>query len=148
MARVPTPWSAIHILDSLVARSSGYFIYASTVIKFVDDPDYRPTERLVIVQGLQTESSDNPFYALDQLYAQILSGVPACRRMLQILLATITCSLTLNGVEDLFELEPGDTYAASRRLHSLLDISRSSRILKLHHASLRDFLWGSSASRS
>ncbi|KAJ6618097.1 hypothetical protein B0H10DRAFT_2218057 [Mycena sp. CBHHK59/15] len=74
MAKVPTPWPSKDILDFLV-RSSGYFIYASTVLKFVDDKNYCPTQRLAIVLGLRTESPESPFHALDQLYTQILSSV-------------------------------------------------------------------------
>ncbi|KAJ7034351.1 hypothetical protein C8F04DRAFT_1395579 [Mycena alexandri] len=46
MGSIPTPWPSADILDSLVKKSSGYFVYASTVIKFVDDKSFRPTERL------------------------------------------------------------------------------------------------------
>ncbi|KAJ7353274.1 hypothetical protein DFH08DRAFT_739086, partial [Mycena albidolilacea] len=74
MGRIPTPWPPQNILDLLIEKSSDYFIYASTVIKFVDDKDFRPTERLADVvhwQNLPTDS-DQPFEALDQLYTQIL----------------------------------------------------------------------------
>ncbi|KAJ6569214.1 hypothetical protein B0H19DRAFT_1134888 [Mycena capillaripes] len=139
MSRVPTPWPSTQALNSLVLQSSGYFIYASTVIKFIDDPNCRPTERLAIVQNLPTDPSDNPLHPLDQLYAQILCGVPARRQLLQILLAIITFSLILNEIEDLLGLEPGDAYLALRGLQSLLEIPSASPI-KLHHASLQDFL--------
>ncbi|KAJ7225200.1 hypothetical protein C8J57DRAFT_1440119 [Mycena rebaudengoi] len=42
MATVPSPWPPSEILNALVEKSSGYFIYASTVIKFVDDKRFRP----------------------------------------------------------------------------------------------------------
>ncbi|KAF7328420.1 NACHT domain-containing protein [Mycena venus] len=140
MAKVPTLWPSKHIVDFLVTQASGYFIYASTVIKFIDDHNYRPTERLALVLELPTESSDDPFYALDQLYAQILSGVPAHPLLLQILLAFMTFSLNLDAIDDLFELETGDAYLRLRGLHSLLDIPHSATI-KVHHASLQEFLY-------
>ncbi|KAJ6551956.1 hypothetical protein B0H19DRAFT_900108, partial [Mycena capillaripes] len=34
MAKVPLPWPSVAVLDHLVKKSSGYFIYAATVIKF------------------------------------------------------------------------------------------------------------------
>ncbi|KAF7349120.1 putative nwd2 protein [Mycena venus] len=46
MADVPIPWPSWNVLEGLVQKSSGYFIYASTVIKFIDDQFSRPTERL------------------------------------------------------------------------------------------------------
>ncbi|KAJ7921263.1 hypothetical protein B0H13DRAFT_1472721, partial [Mycena leptocephala] len=74
MQGIPTPWPPRSILNMLVQKSSGYFIYASTVIKFVDDRDFRPTERLSMVVDCQNISNeyDRPFEALDQLYTQIL----------------------------------------------------------------------------
>ncbi|KAJ7193428.1 hypothetical protein GGX14DRAFT_15820, partial [Mycena pura] len=72
MGNVPTPWPSPDSLESLVCKSSGYFVYASTIIKFVDDQYYRPTERLADVLNLATTDSDAPFAALDELYKQIL----------------------------------------------------------------------------
>ncbi|KAJ7922341.1 hypothetical protein B0H13DRAFT_1470488, partial [Mycena leptocephala] len=76
MGGIPTPWPSPDVLNILVQKSSGYFIYGSTVIKFIDDKYSRPTERLAVVQNLTPSESDAPFEALDQLYIQILSGVP------------------------------------------------------------------------
>ncbi|KAJ7930620.1 hypothetical protein B0H13DRAFT_1595304, partial [Mycena leptocephala] len=76
MLGIPTPWPSPEVLETLVWKSSGYFIYASTVITFVDDKKFRPTERLAAVQNLTSTDSDAPFEALDLLYIQIMSGVP------------------------------------------------------------------------
>jgi hypothetical protein len=38
-----------HDMDKLIQRSSGYFIYASTVIKFVSAPDENPKQQLALV---------------------------------------------------------------------------------------------------
>ncbi|KAJ7793391.1 hypothetical protein B0H13DRAFT_1467047, partial [Mycena leptocephala] len=46
MARVQEPWPSPEIIYNFVKKSSGYFIYASTIIKFIDDKNFRPTERL------------------------------------------------------------------------------------------------------
>ncbi|KAJ7106012.1 hypothetical protein C8R44DRAFT_942606, partial [Mycena epipterygia] len=81
MGDIPASWPSPDILESLVAKSSGYFIYASTVIKFIDDRRFRPTEQLEIIQNLVTIDLESPFEALDQLlYMQILSAVPARSR--------------------------------------------------------------------
>ncbi|KAJ6523667.1 hypothetical protein DFH09DRAFT_996805, partial [Mycena vulgaris] len=66
MASVPFPWPSREVMERLVDKSSGYFIYVATVIKFIDDRDFRPTQRLaVIVQNLPTECGNNPYHALD-----------------------------------------------------------------------------------
>ncbi|KAJ7193596.1 hypothetical protein GGX14DRAFT_317827, partial [Mycena pura] len=72
MENIPTPWPSSAIIDSLTCSSSGYFVYASTVIKFIDDKRFRPTEQLAAIRNLAPDS-DSPFAALDQLYTQILS---------------------------------------------------------------------------
>ncbi|KAJ7668116.1 hypothetical protein B0H17DRAFT_908425, partial [Mycena rosella] len=36
MGNTPTPWPSTEILNNLVEKSSGYFVYASTIIKFID----------------------------------------------------------------------------------------------------------------
>jgi hypothetical protein len=59
-----------------------------TVIRFIDDKDFRPTEQLEALQDASHLGS--PFSALDQLYVQILSTVPACHRLLPILHARRT----------------------------------------------------------
>ncbi|KAJ7827676.1 hypothetical protein B0H14DRAFT_2367584, partial [Mycena olivaceomarginata] len=76
MKGVPTPWPSVDILKGLVRKSSGYFVYASTVVKFVDDKYFHPIDRLRAVVELSQTPSEAPFAALDQLYIQILSGVP------------------------------------------------------------------------
>jgi hypothetical protein len=76
MATVPYPWPPAEILEALVQKSSGYFIYVSTVVKFIDDKRFRPVERLNIVLGIKSSISGSPFNTLEQLYHEILSAVP------------------------------------------------------------------------
>ncbi|KAJ6471544.1 hypothetical protein C8R45DRAFT_1104511 [Mycena sanguinolenta] len=40
MKNIPLPWPSWEILWELVYKSSGHFIYASTIIKFIDDKNY------------------------------------------------------------------------------------------------------------
>jgi len=66
-----------------VRKSGGYFIYASTIIKFVDEEDCSPAERLdQVMNGSNSAipSSDlAPFAELDELYSQILSSCPTSK---------------------------------------------------------------------
>ncbi|KAJ6523678.1 hypothetical protein DFH09DRAFT_1047145 [Mycena vulgaris] len=67
MASVPFPWPSRDIMERLVDKSSGYFIYAATIIKFVDDRDFRPTQRLAaVVENLPTECGNNPHQTFDK----------------------------------------------------------------------------------
>ncbi|KAJ7461897.1 hypothetical protein FB451DRAFT_475304, partial [Mycena latifolia] len=123
MASVPTPWPTWDIFEDLVDKSSGYFIYAATIIKFIDDKDFRPTQRLAaVVKNLPTECG-TPFHALDKLYSQILRDTPFRSHLLDILCTIVHGSslrLSIKNIEKLLELDPGDVKLTLRRLQSLL----------------------------
>ncbi|KAJ7310758.1 hypothetical protein DFH08DRAFT_791964 [Mycena albidolilacea] len=141
MAAVHRPWPAAEFIRQLVDKSSGYFIYASTIIKFIDDKYFRPTERLEIIMGTGEPDSESPFGALDQLYTQILVNVPqTIRPRLLRILTVIAAKLDLNflDIEQLLELKPGDVQLALRGLHSILNMDGEN--LTVHHASFLDFL--------
>ncbi|KAJ7437405.1 hypothetical protein FB451DRAFT_1305732 [Mycena latifolia] len=142
MATVPTPWPSPGIVEVLVRKSSGYFIYASTVINFIDDKYFRPTERLDAVMGITELDFESPFTALDQLYTQILAAVPARPQLLRILTPIAAkFNLRVSVLERLLELKPGDLQLILRGLQSVIDLIEhdDSRII-VHHASFFDFL--------
>ncbi|KAF8203519.1 hypothetical protein K438DRAFT_2101104 [Mycena galopus ATCC 62051] len=102
MVDVVGPWPSQTNFEHLVNKSSGYFIYAATVIKFIDDSDFRPTERLDIVMGIAEPENGSPFSALDQLYVQILEAIPGRRQLLRILsVIAANLSLSLPAIEQL-----------------------------------------------
>ncbi|KAJ7608365.1 hypothetical protein FB45DRAFT_1129576, partial [Roridomyces roridus] len=152
MSHVPLPWPTADVLDTLVWKSSGYFIYASTIIKFVDDQDFRPTDQLAIVLDPSSERDALPYAALDRLYLQILFQVPGrSRRPLLSILAAIVMypfKLGIHQLECIFGLANGDVRLILRRLHSILRVPpvNSGGLLYAIHGSLGDFLL--TASRS
>jgi hypothetical protein len=142
IAMVPFPWPAVDVIENIVEKSSGYFIYASTVIKFIDDKDFRPTERLQVIMGIAEPEpeSESPFSALDQLYTQVLVNVrPALQpRLLRILTVFVTkWNLKIPHIEQLLELKLGDVQLALRGMHSIVKMDER---LTAHHASFLDFL--------
>ncbi|KAF7345858.1 putative nwd2 protein [Mycena venus] len=158
MATVPSPWPTPETVDSLVKKSSGYFIYASTVIRFIDDKNFRPTQRLQMITSI-TEPQPNPgspFATLDALYLQILSVVPCRSLVLEILAvgAADFFNFSLEEIDQLLELEAGGVRLALRGLRSVIgtvwsgfkcsatyydDWAPNSKIV-VHHASFLDFL--------
>ncbi|KAJ7220878.1 hypothetical protein GGX14DRAFT_432353 [Mycena pura] len=136
MATVPSPWPILEKLEVLVKKSSGYFIYASTVVKFIDDKRYRPVDRLDIVLGIKSSLSGSPFDILDQLYHQILCAVPIdCRHKLIDILAVTSSARSLRSsqIELLLELERGESVIE-------LYVPEGNSGLLVHHASFLDFL--------
>jgi hypothetical protein len=145
MAMVPSPWPAAEVIAELVNKSSGYFIYASTVVKFIDDKDFRPTDRLRIIMGIAKPTSESPFSSLDQLYTHILVNVPQTTwpRLLRILTVIVAkLNLTVPHVEQLLNLGPGDVQLALRGLYSIVKMPafNDDAHITVHHASFLDFL--------
>ncbi|KAJ6471491.1 hypothetical protein C8R45DRAFT_908368 [Mycena sanguinolenta] len=90
LAKVRQPWPSSDIMHKLVHKSSGYFIHASTIVKFIDDKNYRPTERLTLVLDGTRSESESAFEALDQLYMTILRSAPNRSQLPPILCAVTT----------------------------------------------------------
>ena len=142
MLNVPKPWPSYRVLDNLVDMASGQFIYPATVLKFVGDPNYRPTDRLDIITSMPVISpsalASKPLAVLDQLYAQILSTSCDKQRTLEILSALIAMQASsselyikcrifhvdlLKIAEKLLGLQPGDGFLGLRMIHSLIHIT-------------------------
>jgi hypothetical protein len=147
MGKIPTPWPSPEILETLVQNSSGYFIYASTVIKFIDDEYSRPPKQLeLVLQNLVPPDSESPFKALDKLYIQILMVICMRNRpcLCDILSVLIHCPAFINiheeKIEAMLGLDPGDAGLILRPLRSVLELSTLYATIHMHHASFCDFL--------
>ncbi|KAJ7048156.1 hypothetical protein C8F01DRAFT_156161 [Mycena amicta] len=69
---IPEPWPSTDVVELLVNKSGGHFLYPSTVIRYIDDPRGNPAERLVeVVVAAAAQSNLSP---TDQLYHHILSN--------------------------------------------------------------------------
>ncbi|KAK7014035.1 hypothetical protein R3P38DRAFT_1456832 [Favolaschia claudopus] len=169
MATTSSVWPEDHLMQQLVAKSSGHFIYAATVIRFVEDKDFDPGERLAIVTQLQSPDDDfSPFAELDQLYLQILNMAPhrsRLSRILSVIAADFTTSMIVGNMGQLLGLKPGEILLTLRRLHSLINIvedrrpdwatgplssrdTRTEKIISVYHASFLDFLHDPGRSQS
>ncbi|KAJ7715886.1 hypothetical protein B0H16DRAFT_1701543 [Mycena metata] len=74
-------WPAREAVMHLVKKSSGIFIYAATVIRFIGDEYTHPAERLTAVLRLDPRSTA----PLDDLYTEILSVVSPDATRLRVL---------------------------------------------------------------
>jgi len=135
---IPHQWPLPEVLDQLIEKSSGQFIYPSTVIHFVSSIQHKPTDRLDIVLTIHPPQKDLPFVEIDALYTHIFTGVEEIEPVLQILsllLISDSYSLVLPMIEEFLSLQPGDV----GDLSSLVKIGPQQEI-KILHASLTDFL--------
>ncbi|KAF9473056.1 hypothetical protein BDN70DRAFT_413887 [Pholiota conissans] len=145
---LPNPWPSENDMKYLVLKSSGQFIFASTVIKYIDSPRHNPARRLKIVLGLSSPGKDTPFAQLDTLYDLILSSVNDISKVLDILALIFLQTgydiyLTIDFIETLLNLESGDVLTALTDMHALIRIpsmENDDDQLHVYHASLQDFL--------
>lgn len=73
---LPNAWPHPKVITSLVDRSSGHFIYASTVIRYIGSPKHRPDDRLEVILRLRPpRDGDKPYAQLDALYTFIFHCV-------------------------------------------------------------------------
>ncbi|KAJ7920447.1 hypothetical protein B0H13DRAFT_185750 [Mycena leptocephala] len=141
-------WPPQDTLDHLVMKSSGMFIYAATVIRFVDSEYSHPMDRLESVLNLDPQSTA----PLDDLYTQILSVGPQEQQQLRILhiiwRGTLPYGPVMNPEDiDIFlNLRLGTCRLSLRGVHSLLDVPPISGSILLKssvdfmHASFADYL--------
>ena len=143
---IPPLWPLPDVLKQLVSKSSGQFIYASTVIRYVTSIRHKPTHRLDIVLGIRPPQRDLPFSELDALYTHILGDVEDIERVLEILSAVFFCStfpsqlreLTSPIIENFLSLQPGDVQLYLGNLNSIVKYEPNFGV-RILHATFRDF---------
>ena len=149
MHDIPKPWPSDPEIRLLAERSDGYFIYASTVLKYVDEECFSPTKRLQEVLEIPLNGSE-VFGELDKLYRQILSScgprTDFLLRVLDTLLFTdpgVHDAITAEIVEAVLNLSRGEVASTLRGLHSVLKFDKSRGgilFVTPFHASFLDFL--------
>jgi NACHT domain len=155
LSYVKQPWPEEGVIDLLVQRSSGQFIYAATVLKFVRADFCSPTKRLALV----LKPDPRAFSDLDQLYTQILSVYPSEVNIVQVLgfIIEIGTGKSSEVIEDILEMEEGELKLVLCGLSSLMEDENGESLNKavtpyviphFAHASFSDYLFDSSRSGS
>jgi len=152
MQFVRRPWPSNDIIERIMMRSGGHFIYASTVIKFVDEEYFSPVARLGLVLNSTNSSipGPTPFAELDKLYTQILSSsptshLPVLKRILGYIVLTRVgvpriVHVKTADIEAFLRLPLGQVQLILRGLRSLVSFGGSSDPLVLIHKSFGNFL--------
>ncbi|PPQ73474.1 hypothetical protein CVT24_007804 [Panaeolus cyanescens] len=157
---LPENWPEANAIKRIVAKSSGQFIYAATVMRFLRSGRHRPDKQLLIIEGLKEPTTFNsPYERLDALYNQILD----CGGEHEVSLALDAIAIYMvHGWpnewrrDDVHLLEAGDYAQQSTYFESLLSLDPGSlqnalspfesilafenTRLVFHHASFPDFL--------
>ncbi|KAF9446776.1 hypothetical protein P691DRAFT_761327 [Macrolepiota fuliginosa MF-IS2] len=144
---LPPSWPRERDIGTIVDLSSGLFIYASTVVRFIGDRNsFGPEEQLQAVLSLAMaiakDHSEHPLSELDLFYLLIIRRVPA--KVLQavqwILLATTIPYVReqTHRISQFLNLSSSQFHAACRTIHSVMKIEESNVVF--YHASFMDFM--------
>ncbi|KAF7980062.1 hypothetical protein HWV62_39842 [Athelia sp. TMB] len=132
---IPRPWPSSENLNALVQNSSGMFIFASTLAKFVTDGQAPPDRKLESVLKMHA--------GLDPLYTQVLRDVPqiTCFDRVLTTLMLLYEQPSVEELAELLELKNQDVLHALLTIQSIIHIpANDNHPIQLNHASLRDFL--------
>jgi len=138
------------VINFLVGKSSGQFIFAATVIRFIDVDRRKPTTQLDLILDI-CESVDSrrfegkPFVHLDEIYIDILNSSEKTEEVISILGVIFYLDRfhtpTPELIQGLLRLDPEDMAVMFWDLHSIIHIPACQKDpIFFYHASFRDFL--------
>jgi len=147
---LPDPWPCDKDLIALTKKSSGLFIFASTLVRFIESEHHEPKERLQLIITLPDSTIHEGRAGIDLLYTQVLvhafSNVKeiAVFMNLQRVLGTVILAfnpLSRAQVANILNIKPSLITATLRHLHSVLLIpNEDSKEIRVFHKSFVDFL--------
>ncbi|KAF9565045.1 hypothetical protein CPC08DRAFT_630422 [Agrocybe pediades] len=116
-------WPGDEVIETLVRKSSDQFIYAATVIRYVESTRHRPDHRLDIVLNLRPANGDQPFAQLDSLYAMILESALGIEKVLHVLsLHLMDIGICCLIVEKLLSYDEGEVETLFRDMGALVQV--------------------------
>ena len=145
-------WPSSSDIKILCQKAAGFFIYASTVVKFVASTNYKPTKQLEQIILLPQSTSYEGRFGIDLLYTQVLgqavddvdAGGDFHSRFRTVVGAVLLGfnPLSVKALSDL--LDRSDILSTLRSLHSLLLVPITA-VSPIHvfHKSFPDFLMDS-----
>ncbi|KAF8187523.1 hypothetical protein BJ912DRAFT_1059862 [Pholiota molesta] len=120
----PAIWPTDDDIDMLVCRSSGQFIYASTVQKHIQEEHVNPILRLQSILDLAKDPKNRPFAELDALYSHIFRQLKDLEAVLYIMCITQGSkyfSVTITLCESLLDLPKGGGALALQGISSVIN---------------------------
>ena len=136
MHDVPQPWPSTNDLRTLVQKSSGLFIFASTLVDFVTDGKGAPPQQK-LKDVLMSHAG------LDPLYTQVLSAAPGVDGFRRVLAAIILLHerLSITSLACLLRLGAENIVHVLLGIQSIIKVPEDNdKPILLNHASLGDFL--------
>jgi hypothetical protein len=147
---LPEPWPSDEDITVLVRKSSGLFIFASTVVRFIESEHHEPRERLRLIVSKTNDTSHEGVSGVDSLYSRVLcdafSGVGEdtvfvnLKRILSAVVVALN-PLSRDGLVQLLNIDSALISTTLRHLHSVILVpADGSEKIRVFHKSFPDFL--------
>ena len=147
-------WPGPHNIDILCKKVAGFFIFASSAVKFVSSHYHPPDKRLALIVSLPLDTSHEAKLGIDLLYTQVLSKAfqdadfhdHQLYSYFKLIVGTVILTfhpLSIKALSDLFMNcgTPSRILSSLCTLHSLLLVPDSMEDpVQIFHKSFPDFL--------
>ena len=147
---LPEVWPSDEDITMLVKKSSGLFIFASTVARFIESEHHEPRERLRLIISKADNTSHEGASGIDSLYSQVLRDAffgikdePVFVDLKRILSAVVLAlnPLSRDGLVQLLDIDSAVISTRLRHLHSVLLVpADGAKEIRVFHKSFPDFL--------
>ena len=147
---VSDPWPCDQDLMTLTKKSSGLFIFASTVARFIESEHHEPVERLQLIITPQESTIHEGKAGIDLLYTHLLvhafSGLnePTVFTNFRRVLGTVILAfnpLSRQQIAEILGISTRLITTTLRHLHSVLLIPKEdSKKIRVFHKSFPDFM--------
>ncbi|KIM75856.1 hypothetical protein PILCRDRAFT_662423, partial [Piloderma croceum F 1598] len=145
----PCLWPSSEAISSLAEKSANLFIFAATVVKFVEDTNDDPRSQLNVVLRPTVNNGPSPYRQLDRLYQQVLEhALPenaddVIFERFRTVMGAVTLlydTLTIFALGRLLQMEAVKIRVVLLRLSSVIVVVDYGDEIRLIHPSFRDFM--------
>ena len=145
-------WPSSFDLNILCKKAAGFFIYASTAVKFVASENDLPSERLAIITSSPQCTAEEGKSGVDQLYMKVLEQAfpdvqadnPQRYSRFRAVVGTVLLifnPLSVKSLSELLTYHPSHIRNSIRSIHSLLLVPDNTEDpIRTFHKSFHDFL--------
>jgi hypothetical protein len=144
------PWPRDNEIEALTKKSSGLFIFASTLVRFIASEHHEPDERLQLVLSKASGTTHEGRTGIDSLYSQVLLHAFSDVRELAVfynvrrVLGAIVLAfnpLSRNALSTILGLSTSLVSTTLRHLHSVILVpADETKEIRIFHKSFPDFL--------
>ena len=160
---IPASWPSKYDINTLCFKASSQFIYAATVVRFIDHHSKNPIGCLAacLKAPLSADSGqvDTAFVQLDELYHEIFCLVDDPKRVHDIIYCLLFCEkISTQDLEIILGYDTWESLGILCDMHSLLlipdleskDVENDPKchFIEFHHTSLQDFLFDSARAKN